>query len=435
MKRFQKILVVTMAILLANFASALEISDVKNNHWAAQEIIHAIQNGYIQIVDGNKFKPEASMPRAEFVTSLLKVIRRENEPVVQRTTFKDINNSTPEKRNIILSEQIRMAFGYPDKTFKPSRNINHNETMTMIANITKNDFVGSDISHFDDYNQIPVWALRPYIKNVANGFYVNHPDENKFTPANDLTRAEAAVLFDRIAANLDKFQDKYRDMYDKLNSASNDNNNDPWADFNKSKFIADNTLGLAPFATNNKVKIYDNKKIIEAGNILIATDVTKVTSRKDYVGDVYTFTAPNDVYSQQGTFLYPKGTEFYARDERKGYSAWRSKPEKSNVVFFRYSLPSGQVYDMAGVPFTKDDKIIYVNSIKNAKKAKKYSADKSSSKNYLIKCAHQMNPKIDYKMTSGKTIYLLLTGDMVIPQNEEYYNLRTKEKSILEEDI
>lgn len=433
MNRFHRFLAITIALMLTGFASALEIVDVKSNYWAAQEIIRSIQNGYIQIVDGDKFKPEGSMTRAEFVTALLKVIRRDSEPVVQNTTFKDINSTTPDRHDIVLSEQIRMAFGYPDKTFKPSRNINHNETMTMIANITKNDFVGSDISHFADYKEIPVWALRPYIKNVANGFYVNHPDENKFTPSRDLTRAEAAVLFDRISANLDKFQDKYRDMYDDIQKSLNDN--DPWGNYKNAEFIADNTLGLAPFATNNKVKIYDTKKVIEAGNILIATDITKITSRKDFVGDVYTFTAPNDVYTQQGTFLYPKGTEFYARDERKGYSAWRSKAEKSNVVFFRYSLPSGQVYDMAGVPFTKDDKVIFVNNVKKAKSAKKYSADKSSSKEYLIKCAHQMNPKLDYKMISGQTIYLLLTGDMVIPQTEEYLNLRTKEKSVLEEDL
>ncbi|MBQ8475858.1 S-layer homology domain-containing protein [bacterium] len=432
MKRFQKFLVVTMAILLANFASALEISDVKSNHWAAQEIIHSIQNGYIQIVDGNKFKPDAAMSRAEFVTSLLKVIRRENEPVVQATTFKDIKATTPDKHDIVLSEQIRMAFGYPDKTFKPNRNINHNETMAMIANITKNNFAATDISRFDDWQQIPVWATRSYIKNVANNLYINYPDEMKFKPSQDLTRAEAAVIFDRVAANLDKFLDKYRDMYDAALSGSAED----WdAKFNKAEFIADNTLDTASFATNNKVKVYDTKKIIEAGNILIATDVTKVTSRKDYVGDTYTFTAPNDVYSTQGTFLYPKGTEFYARDEKKGYSAWRSRPEKSNVVFYRYSLPTGQVYDMAGVTFTKNDKIVYVNSVKSAKKAKKYSSDKTSSKNYLIKCAHHMNPVIDYKMLSGKTIYLLLTGDMVIPQTEEYYNLRTKKNSILDEDI
>ncbi|MBQ8635547.1 S-layer homology domain-containing protein [bacterium] len=428
MKKFQKLLVVTFALLLANIANALEIVDVRSDYWAGQEIVHAIQNGYIYVVDENKFKPEGTMTRSEFVTALLKVIRRQNEEVVQKTTFKDINNLTPNKRNIALSEQIRMAFGYPDKTFKPDVPINHNETMSMIANITKNDYIAGNITSFKDYQQIPLWARRAWIKNVGNDLYVNHPDALSFTPTNNLTRAEAAVLFDKIAANLDKIQEKYKDMYD---AAMEDDG--LGFDFDKSEFIAENTLGLAQFAPNNKIQVYDNKKIIEAGNILIATASSKVETRKDLVGHEYVFTAPNDVYSTQGTFLYPKGTEFYARVDKIGYSAWRSKPERSTVVFHKYSLPSGQTYDMAGVPFTKDDKVIYVSDVKNAKKAKKLSNYKMSQKEYLIAVAHQKSPLMEFEIKTGKTIYILLTGDMVIPQNDDYLMLRTK-KSILEED-
>jgi len=429
MKKFQKLLTVTLAILLANIANALEIVDVRADYWAGQEIVRAIQNDYIGVIDENKFKPEETMTRSEFVTALLKVIRRQNEEVVQKTTFKDISSMTPNKKDITLSEQIRMAFGYPDKTFKPEIAINHNETMSMIANITKNDYNAGDITEFKDYKDIPLWARRAWIKNVGNGLYVNHPDSLSFTPSNNLTRAEAAVLFDRIVNNLDKIQEKYKDMYD---AAMNDDGDEGF-DFDKSVFIAENTLDLAPFATNNKVQVYDNKKIIEAGNILIATALNKVETRKDLVGHEYVFTAPNDVYSTQGTFLYPKGTEFYARVDKIGYSAWRSKPERSTVVFHKYSLPSGQTYDMAGVPFTKDDKVIYVNDVKNVKKAKKLANYKMSQKEYLIAVAHQKSPLMEFEIKEGKTIYILLTGDMVIPQNEDYLMLRTK-KSILEED-
>jgi hypothetical protein len=301
----------------------------------------------------------------------------------------------------------------------------------MIANITNGEYVASDITNFRDYKSIPLWARRAYIKNVANGLYVNHPDELTFNPTYNLTRAEAAVLFDKIAANLDKIQDKYRDLYDEL---PEDDGSGFGFDFDKSQFLEDQTLGLAPFSTNNKVKLYDNKKIIEAGNILIGTAMNKVESREHYVGHEYVFTAPNDVYSTQGAFLYPKGTEFYARVDKIGYSAWRSKKERSRVVFHKYSLPNGQTYDMAAVPFTKSDKVIYVNSIKNAKKAKALTNNKSNQKEYLIDCAHQMAPLMDFDIKEGKTIYLLLTGDMVIPQDETYFNLRT-EKSLLEEDI
>ena len=157
MKKFKKILVVSLAILLANIANALEIVDVRSDYWAGQEIVRSIQNGYIYVIDGNKFKPEGTMSRSEFVTALLKVIQRQDEEVVQDTTFKDVNNLTPNEKSIVLSEQIRMAFGYPDKTFKPNTAINHNETMSLIANITKADYIAANITKFDDYDKIPLW--------------------------------------------------------------------------------------------------------------------------------------------------------------------------------------------------------------------------------------------------------------------------------------
>lgn len=431
MKKFQKFLVVAFALMLMNFANALEIIDVRSDYWAGQEIVRALQNGYINVIDGNKFKPEDTMTRSEFASALLKVIQRQNEEIVQKTTFKDVNNLTPNKKGVILSEQIRMAFGYPDKTFKPNNAIDHNEAMSMIANISKGNYVASDITNFKDYKEIPLWARRSWIKNVANGLYVNHPDYLKFTPQNNLTRAEAAVLFDKIANNLDKIQEKYKDLASQEIAKEEDDDN--YLDFDKSEFIAENTLDIASFATNNKIQVYDNKKIIEAGNILIGTTLDVVETRKDLVGHEYRFTAPNDVYSTQGTFLYPKGTEFYARAYKIGYSTWRSKPETSTVVFHKYSLPSGETHDMAGVPFTRNDKVIYVNDVKNVKKAKALANYKMSQKEYLIAVAHQMSPLMEFNIKNNKTIYILLTGDMVIPQNDNYLELRTK-KSILEED-
>ena len=69
----------------------------------------------------------------------------------------------------------------------------------------------------------------------------------------------------------------------------------------------------------------------------------------------------------------------------------------------------------------------------SAKKAKKLTNYKMSQKQYLIKVAHQMSPLTEFNIDPNKTIYILLTHDMVIPQDESYLNLRTK-KSVLEED-
>ena len=67
------------------------------------------------------------------------------------------------------------------------------------------------------------------------------------------------------------------------------------------------------------------------------------------------------------------------------------------------------------------------------KKAKKLTNYKLSQKEYLIAAAHQRAPLMEFDIKNNKTIYILLTGDMVIPQNDEYFNLRT-EKSLLEQD-
>lgn len=426
MKKFQKILVTVLTIITCNIATAVEIVDVQNDYWASSEIVRSIQNGFLNIIDGNKFKPEGTITRSDFVTALLKVIKRDDEPVVQKTSFKDVNYKTPNEQSVLLSEQIRMVFGYPDKTFKPGRAIDHNETMAMIANITKGSTLAADITGFADYAQIPLWAKRAYIKNVENGLYVNHPDELQFTPKNSLTRAEAAVLFDKITSDLSLVQDKYRDLYKELS--------DEGPGYTKSTFLSSGTLDLAPFAYNNKVNLYDNKKVIEAGNILIGTALTPVSSKKDGVAKEYAFAAPNDVYTTEGAFVYPKGTEFYARDEKIKYSKWRSKPQKSATVFFKYSLPTGETYDMAGVPFTRNDKVIYVKDTKKAKKAKALNEKKMTKKEYLIACAHQMLPVTNYNIKENKTIYILLTGDMVIPISEDYLNLRTK-KSLVDEDL
>ena len=429
--KIQKLIVISFALLSLSFANALEIVDVTVDHWASQEIIRAIQNNYIQVVDQNKFQPEGTMTRSEFVNSLLKVINRQNEKVVQDTSFKDVQISTPNQRSIKLSEQIAMAFGYPDKTFKPTVNINHNETMSMIANITNGEYVVADITGFKDYAQIPLWAKRAYIKNVANGIYVNYPDGLKFNPTNDLTRAEAAVLFDRIAANLDKVKDSYKDLADSdLSGADFDDYSDEY-DFNKSTFLRDETLAVVDFATNDKVKIYDNKKIIEAGNILVATSLDLVKSRKDLMATEYVFAAPNDIYTKEGTLLFPKGTEFYVRVDKIGYSAWRSKPEKSRIVFHKYSMPNGETYDMAGVPFTKKDRLIYTH--KNTKKSKALAYYDGTQKQNLINVAHQMAPLMDFDILKQKTIYILITGDTVIPA-DGYTNFRTKE-SVLDEEL
>ena len=61
------------------------------------------------------------------------------------------------------------------------------------------------------------------------------------------------------------------------------------------------------------------------------------------------------------------------------------------------------------------------------------STKKSTNKKYLIECAHQMAPLTEFDIKTNKTIYILLTADMVLPKSEQYLDLRT-EKSLLDDE-
>ena len=49
MKKFQKLLVISIAVLLMNIAHALEIVDVRSDYWAGQEIVRASQRIALEV--------------------------------------------------------------------------------------------------------------------------------------------------------------------------------------------------------------------------------------------------------------------------------------------------------------------------------------------------------------------------------------------------
>lgn len=379
----RKLLVTTLALSLCTTSYVFGIADVWDDYWAKEEILLSIQNGFMNFVENDKFEPENSISRSDFLTSLLKAANYQKNNIQNVAVFKDVDNSTPNSSTIIASKQAKTAFGYPDNTFKPSRPVTHSEAMSFIANITADNYKAIDITTFSDYKNIPLWALRPYIKNLAEGLYISQNDENKLNPNAPLTRAEAAVLFNKVANNNKK---------QKVESTQKDS-------FTKKSDITDdaiyNTLNIANFAKNNDVKVYNDKKIIKEGNVLIAVNKTNTKSKNVSIGETHTYIAPEDVYTKEGALLYPKGTEFYAKISGIKYSDWKSKPKKIGCVFYKYSLPNGETHSMAGIPLAK-------------KIEEKKLADPIYQKKLLTD--FDINGK-------NEKVYILITGDTTFPPN------------------
>ena len=199
MKKIFCLLALGLLLIFAQAARALEVTDVKNDHWAAAAIANALNKGFMGFKSDYSFAPDDTLQRAEFIHSLLKVIKSGDIVAGTATKFKDVDSQTPYDESILTSEQLRLIFGYPDYTFKPEQPILRSEANAVIANVTKGFYGDINVlDSFDDADKIPNWALYSYIKNVVNKLYVNYPNPNEFRPNDYLTRAEAEVLFEAV---------------------------------------------------------------------------------------------------------------------------------------------------------------------------------------------------------------------------------------------
>lgn len=408
MKKLLSFAIFCLMFFCTNSAFSLEVVDVSHSHKNAVEIANAINKGFMGL-DGNKFHPEDKISRAEFVRSLLKVMKSEDVENTGLTQFNDVNKQTKYEESILTSEQLRLIVGYPDKSFKPTNPILRSEANCVLANVTKGFF--GDISvldRFADVKNVPNWALYSYSKNVHNNILIDKG--NLLRPNDYLTRAEAAKLYSEIEKQLYLVQEKYKVTPNKV----------------ESEFVGQNTLRMVKNPPRDVVEIYNTKNVVQAGNIILMRPLQPINSKVLEHRDQLAFVAVEDAYTQEGTLLFPAGTNFVGDVQKLGYTPFRHKKQKNLIVLRTIALPNGTTHEMAGVPYTTDKgKVVTTKATKKDKestvKEDYFEGRKQISKaDFLIKYTDKLSPLVKYDLTESDVIYVLLTGDLVIP-NENYW--------------
>lgn len=376
------------------------IKDVPESYWAAKSIVDCVNRGYFKLDSNYKFYPNGFIQRAEFLNSLLKVLESDNVVEGAKAYFKDVTTDTKYYNDIAISQNIGIIYGYPDKTFKPAEGIVRSEATSVIANLSKTTLNDTSIlQRFQDYGKIPSWALNSYAKVVEDGLYVNHPDPSVLNPEGKMTKAEAAVLFAKMSGDMDLLRAMYPKEY-KI----------------EERLISEETLRLYNKAPRDAVKIYNTKKVIEAGNVIVGRPSKQIDTTKIEVGTEVTFYAPQDVYSAEGTLLYNKGAQFTAKVQEVKNSIWLNKQNKALFIFDNATYVTDAQKEMAAVAYTTDrGRVVFV---KDSDKNKKYkeSSKKLTKGDFLLKYVNKIVPTIKTKIDPTDDVYLLLTGDLIIPE-------------------
>ena len=309
------------------------IADVSKDYWAQKEIADVVASDVMTLDASTNFYPEEVVTRVEFVKSLLKLLANDNMEIKIQNSFKDVSSSDPDYGAILRSQQLGLVYGYPNKTFQPSKVLIRSEAQSVVSHITREKVTDTSIlSNFIDANKVPGWAKYVYAKTLTDGIYVNYPNANELRPDDALTRAEAAVLLSRLKSKIGLVKQQY---------VSED-------------VVRVEHLNVSRKAESNEVKITNMRKIIVKGNVLEVAFDEKFKSKNHAAGDTLYFVANEDICTDEGTVVIPAGSKFFATVDEIVAPKWFNKNARVFLHLDRVIFPNGSQYKLVANPFYKN---------------------------------------------------------------------------------
>ncbi len=328
MKKILAMFAVFFMMSAFNSANAAVYSDVTADYWANKEITAVVSDNILSL-KGNAFKPEQEVSRSDFNSALLRTLGHKTVSLSDTNPFSDVVSTRADYGDILLSSKLGLIYGYSDGTFKPDRIMTKAEAASVISHITK-DYKGdvSSLTPFKDKDSVPAWAKQQYAKTIDLGVYVNYPNSDELLPNKNLNRAEAAVLLYKLKQQIGAVKEQY---------------------VNKETLLKTEHLDVTKKAEVDEVQITNLRKIVLAKNIIKGYFYTYFTSKDAQVGDEVTFTAKNDIYTEEGTLVIPADTTMKATISSIEAKKWWNKNDKVTVEFESMTLPTGVC-----VPFKAD---------------------------------------------------------------------------------
>lgn len=163
--------------------------------WFMPQLATEDHSSYINGVGNAKFSPTASLTRAQAATILYKLLdSQERGPF--SSSFSDVSAAAWYAEAVTTLASIGVINGYTDGSFRPNRAVTRAEFVTMLVNLT--GVTGASASFTDVSSH---WARNAIYAAASQGWvngYAQSDGTYAFRPGNNITRAEAVVVMNRI---------------------------------------------------------------------------------------------------------------------------------------------------------------------------------------------------------------------------------------------
>ena len=167
------------------YAKWKEVALNKDDHYA---YIIGYPDGTVQ--------PQGKITRAEVATIFFRLLMDETRTSMWYTEndYSDVDKENWFNNAVSTLSNGSIVTGYPDGTFKPNHPITRAEFATIAARFDKSEPDVSDSRLTDIKNH---WA-EEYIKKAEALGYIEGYEDHSFKPNQDITRAEAMTLINRV---------------------------------------------------------------------------------------------------------------------------------------------------------------------------------------------------------------------------------------------
>lgn len=177
--------------------NTVSFNDIDNTGWAKQSIEKLAQRKIIQGKGNNKFEPDSSVTREEFITMLVSALNIKKTDSV--CNFDDVDKDAWYYSFVASAVEANLVSGISANSFGSGLNITKQDIATLLVNaatLKGKNFEGYTQREFKDMNNISAYALEG-VKKLSSVGIINGTDTGLFEPKKNASRAEAAVMLDR----------------------------------------------------------------------------------------------------------------------------------------------------------------------------------------------------------------------------------------------
>ncbi|WP_077075555.1 S-layer homology domain-containing protein [Aedoeadaptatus urinae] len=164
------------------------------NHWAKESINYVVSKGYFKGVGGNRFAPEQSITRADFVTVLGRMAGIDQSKFTNNV-FKDVDGGYY-AAYVNWASKNGIVQGIGNGKFDPKRPITREEmavVMDKFLQVTNKKLSEKESKNFTDEGTIAPWA-KEAVQHMTKLGIVKGMDDGAFRPKSGFTRAQVAQV-------------------------------------------------------------------------------------------------------------------------------------------------------------------------------------------------------------------------------------------------